>query len=87
MTRDEIRRAVLRLLCEVAPEINPAELKSDVNFRDQIDIDSMDFLNFLIAVHKELGVEIPEADYPRLVTLDACVDYLSAKLAQSAHPS
>jgi acyl carrier protein len=50
-----------------------------VSFRDQLDIDSMDFLNFVIAVHEALHVEIPEADYPKLATLNGCVEYLAAR--------
>jgi acyl carrier protein len=76
VTRDEIRAAVFRALGEVAPEADPASIKPDVEFRDQLDLDSMDTLNFAIALHTALGVEIPEADYPRLATLDGCIDYL-----------
>jgi len=76
MTRDEIRATVLRTLGEIAPEVDVATLSPDVPFRDQLDLDSMDQLNFVIALHAALGVEIPEADYPKLTTLDACVDYL-----------
>ena len=78
MTESEIRETVLRAMGEIAPEADPAALKPDVSFRDQLDIDSMDFLNFAIALHEELGVEIPEADYPKLATLDGCVEYLAA---------
>jgi acyl carrier protein len=49
-----------------------------VPLREQLDIDSMDFLNFVIALHKELGVGLPEKDYPKLATLDGCVDYLAS---------
>ncbi|MBZ5703592.1 MAG: hypothetical protein LAN84_17305, partial [Acidobacteriia bacterium] len=52
--------------------------------RDQLDIDSMDLLNFVIALHQELHVEIPEADYPKLATLQGCVDYLFANGRQAA---
>ncbi len=78
MTDGELRETVLRVLGEIAPEADPTTLKPDVSFRDQLDIDSMDFLNFAIALHEELGVEIPEADYPKLATLDGCVEYLAA---------
>ena len=77
MTRNEIRAAVLRILGEIAPEANLTRLKPDVSFRDQLDIDSMDFLNFVIALDEELDVRIPESDYPKLSTLDACVELLS----------
>ena len=79
MTDDEIRSAVLQALSEVAPEADPAELEPDVPLRDQLDIDSMDFLNFVIALDKELGVAVPETDYPKLATLDGCVAYLAAR--------
>jgi acyl carrier protein len=76
MTPDEIRGVVLRTLGTIAPEAELDRLQPDVGFRDQLDIDSMDFLNFVIALHKELRVEIPERDYPQLATLQGCVDYL-----------
>lgn len=84
MTAGELRATVLRVLGEIAPEADPAEIKPDVSFRSQIDLDSMDVLNFVIALHEALGVEIPEADYPRLATLDGCVAYLDAALARRA---
>jgi acyl carrier protein len=77
MTRDEIRASVLRVLGEIAPESDLSTLEADVSFRDQLDVDSMDLLNFVIALHTALHVDIPEADYPRLATLDGCVDYLA----------
>ncbi|MDC8449017.1 MAG: phosphopantetheine-binding protein [Nitrospira sp.] len=79
LTPDEIRQTVLRLLGEIAPEADRAALKPDVGFRDQLDIDSMDFLNFVILIHKTFGVEIPEADYPKYGTLNGCVEQLSGK--------
>jgi len=77
MTSDELRKQVLSALSSVAPEADPDQLESDVSLRDQLDIDSMDFLNFLIALHNSLKVEIPERDYPQLLTLDGCVNYLT----------
>jgi len=76
VTKDELRAAVLQSLGEIAPEADPAGIKPDLAFRDQLDLDSMDFLNFVVALHERLGVDIPEADYPRLATLDGCVEYL-----------
>ena len=77
MTRDEIRAIVLRTLGEIAPEADLSTLEPDVSFRDQLDVDSMDLLNFVIALHAVLHVDIPEVDYPKLATLDGCVDYLT----------
>lgn len=79
MNREEIRSEVLRALHRVAPEAEPATIRADLAFRDQLDLDSMDFLNFVTALHERLGVSIPEADYPRLATLDTAVAYLLAK--------
>jgi acyl carrier protein len=77
VTRDETRAVVLDTLAGIAPEVDPAAVLPDVDLRDQLDIDSMDFFNFVIALHERLGVEIPERDYPRLGTLDAIVDYVA----------
>lgn len=82
MTRDEIRATALRTLGTIAPEADLATLAPDVPFRDQLDMDSMDLLNFVIALHAALDVEIPEADYPKLATLDGCVEYLMAAVVR-----
>lgn len=79
MDRIELARRVLQLLTEVAPDVDPATVVPGVNFRDQFDFDSMDTLNFAIALHRELGVEVPEADYAQLASLDKCVEYLIAR--------
>jgi len=81
MTNDEIRSTALRLLGNIAPEADPAQLQPSVSFREQLDIDSMDLQNFVISLYKHFGVDIPERDYPKLMTLDGCVAYLSAALA------
>lgn len=82
LTPDEIRETVLRLLGEIAPEADQTTLKPDVSFRDQLDIDSMDFLNFVISIHKTFDVEIQEADYSKYGTLNSCVEQLSGHRAQ-----
>ena len=82
MTRDEIKNTVLRILGGIAPEADLTLIKPQVSFREQLDIDSMDFLNFAIGLNKELGVEIPEADYPKVASLDGCVEYLMEKHAR-----
>ena len=80
MTREAIREAVVKALTSVAPEIDPSSLDPDAEFRQEIDLDSMDFLNFVIALHASLNVDVPEADYPQLATLNAAVDYLAKRL-------
>jgi acyl carrier protein len=79
MTHDELRQVVVEELTRIAPEIDPAAIVPGVSFREQLDLDSMDFLNFVLALHARLGVEIPEVDYARLSTLDEAVAYLASK--------
>lgn len=84
MTTQEIKNTVLCLLSGIAPEADLANIKADVAFRDQLDLDSMDILNFVIAMHKEFKVEIPEADYAKLATLNGCAAYLESHMASVA---
>jgi acyl carrier protein len=77
---EELKPIVLAALSDVAPELDAATLDPKRDLRDQLDLDSMDFLNFVVGLHKALGVDIPEADYRKLGTLEACVAYLAAKL-------
>ena len=79
MTTEEIRKTVIDALTRIAPEIDPASIEPGASFRDQLDLDSMDFLNFVLSLHDRLRIEIPEADYPRLSTLDGAVAYLAAQ--------
>ena len=81
MNRDELARRVLELVTEIAPDVEAATVIPGVDFRDQFDFDSMDTLNFAIALHRELGVDVPEADYARLASLDKCVEYLQPRMA------
>ena len=83
MTKEEIRATVLRVLGDVAPEADPVSLKPDVDLREQLDLDSMDILNFVVGLHAALGVEIPEADYPKFATLDGGVEYLAARRTET----
>ena len=80
MTANEIRDRVIKTLSGIAPELDAGTLKLDQSLRDQLDIDSMDFLNFLIALHQEFGVDVPEADAGKLTTVDACAAYVAAAL-------
>lgn len=79
MTEAEIKAIIVAGLRRIAPESDPASLRPDQNIRAALDIDSFDFLSLLIALHDKTGVEIPEADYGKLVTLDGMVRYLAAK--------
>ena len=81
MNASEIRSVALATLLSIAPEVEADALRGDRPLRSQVDLDSMDWLNFLLGLHEKLKVEIPEADYARLVTLDDVVAYLQHKLA------
>lgn len=75
-SRDEIRAIIIDALSSVAPEIDPAAIEPDKPLREQIDIDSFDFLNVIIRLHELLGIDIPEKDYAELRTLETAVEYL-----------
>ena len=75
---EAVRRKILAALAAVAPELDPKELDPVANFRDQMDFDSMDFLNFATGLHKSFGVDIPEKDYPKLFSLAGCMAYFGS---------
>ena len=74
---------MLRVIAEIAPEADLAAVQAGVALREQLDLDSIDLLNVVIALHETLGIDIPEADYPRLATLDGCVDYLEPRIGRT----
>jgi acyl carrier protein len=80
MDDNALRQTVFATLRRIAPEVAPGDLAPDRPLRDQVDLDSIDWLNFLLALHGTLGVDIPETDYAKLVTLDDLVAYLRARL-------
>ena len=81
MSETEVRAAVLRALQRIAPEVGADEIEPGESLREQADLDSMDFLNFVVRLGNDFHVEIPEADYPRLATLDGCAAYLAERAA------
>lgn len=78
-SRHNLSDTVTALLVAIAPEVDPARLVPAKPLRQQVDLDSMDWLNFLISLHERFGVNIPEADYARLVSLDDVLNYLQAR--------
>ena len=74
-----IRDAISRILTSIAPEVSLVEIDATVPLREQIDLDSMDWLNFIVGLHEQLHVDIPETDYRKLRTLNDLVAYLQAK--------
>lgn len=82
MNELEIRKVIEEELGNIAPEADLRKLKPTADLRDALDIDSMDILNFVTAIHHRLGVDIPELDYPKLVTIEGAMKYLAAKLTE-----
>ena len=80
MTREEIRATILKVMSEIVPDEDLSNLKGDLNIRDQIELDSMDFLDIIMELRKGYGVEVPEDDYKELATLDGSVDYLEPRM-------
>ena len=83
MSYIDIRKVLQEELNNIAPEVDIAGIDPAANLREVMDIDSMDFLNFITAIHHRLGIDIPEIDYPKLATLDGAVAYLGTKLESS----
>lgn len=80
MSPDDIRTAFLEELTSVAPDIDAGDVGGDDHIQDDLELDSMDVLNLVAALHKRLGVDIPEDDYPEIETLNKAVAYLSARV-------
>ncbi|MCA8920574.1 MAG: acyl carrier protein [Planctomycetes bacterium] len=81
MQATEIKPVILDIIGDIAPDEDLSDVKPDVRLRDQLDLDSMDFLDIVMELRKRYGVEVPEADYPQLATLDSCEAYLAPLLA------
>lgn len=79
MNDSELREVVMNAILEIAPEADFDALDPEDGLREQLDLDSMDFLNVIIALHETLGIDIPEADYPQLFTLTGATNYLQQK--------
>lgn len=82
MTREEIQSTVLEVLVGVAPDADPVRLDPDVSFRDQFEFDSVDYLNYVLALEQRFSIKIPEIECPRLASLNGAVAYLARRLAQ-----
>lgn len=78
-TKEEVREIVRNIIAEIAPDEDVSILKADVPLREQLDLDSMDFLDIVMELRKQYAIEVPEADYQKLESLDSCADYLVDK--------
>jgi acyl carrier protein len=83
MTEADIRKLACELLSDIAPDTEPSALPGDRDIREGLDIDSMDFLNFVVALTKGTGMQIPEEDYPQLATMDGIIAYVAGKVGPS----
>lgn len=80
MNIEEIKNAILEIIQDIDEEADLARLNPDQALRDQLDLDSMDFLDIVMELRKRYKIQIPEADYPQLATLQSCVNYLKPRL-------
>ena len=81
MTASEVRQIVVDIISDIAPDEDTSALDDAKSLREQLDLDSMDFLDIVMELRKRHKVEVPQEDYPRLASLASCVEYLSPKLA------
>ena len=81
MTNEEIRAAFLEELANVAPDVDPKTVADDDHLQDDLELDSMDILNLVTALHKRFGVDVKEAEYPRISTLATAVPFLAERMS------
>ncbi len=79
MTKDQVKQVVIDIIADIAPDEDLSKLKPEVRLRDQLQLDSMDFLDIVMELRKRHGIEVPEADYLQLASLDSSADYLKPK--------
>lgn len=79
MQATEVRQVVIDIIADIAMDEDLSTLKDDVSLREQIDLDSMDFLDIVMELKKQHKIEVPQEDYPQLATLASCVTYLTPK--------
>ena len=79
MTKDDCKKLVIDIISDIAPDEDLTNIKSEVRLRDQLQLDSMDFLDIVMELRKRYGIEVPEADYMQLASLDSCAEYLTPK--------
>jgi acyl carrier protein len=82
MTREQIKETVLIIIAQIIPDEDLSDLKNDIPIREQVDLDSMDFLDIVMELRKRYGIEVPEDDYIHLATLDSTVAYLEPRMKE-----
>jgi len=84
MTQEDVQKIVLEIIADIAPDEDLTDIKPEVRLRDQLDLDSMDFLDIVMELRKQHGIEVPEEDYPKLASLESCGEYLTPKFIAKA---
>lgn len=82
MTAEEIKTAILDILADIVPDEDLSELQEDVPFRDQLELDSMDFLDIVMELRKRYRIQIPEEDYGELASMSSTIKYLAPRMEQ-----
>jgi len=80
MTKEQIKATILEIIAQIIPDEDLSNLKSDIPLREQVELDSMDFLDIIMELRKRYGIEVPENDYMQLATLDGSVAYLEPRM-------
>ena len=81
MTKEDISQVIIDIINDILPDRDCSDVDPDKKLRDQLDLDSMDFLDIVMELRKQYSVEVPEEDYPQLATLNSCMEYLEPKMA------
>ncbi len=84
MTKDDCKKLVIDIISDIAPDEDLTAIKPEIKLREQLQLDSMDFLDIVMELRKRHGIEVPEADYPHLASLESCADYLTPKFLAKA---
>ena len=84
MTKDNCKKLVIDIISDIAPDEDLTTIKPEIRIRDQLQLDSMDFLDIVMELRKRHGIEVPEADYGQLASLESCAEYLTPKFVAKA---
>jgi len=79
MTKDDCKKLVIDIISDIAPDEDLSAIKPEIKLRDQLQLDSMDFLDIVMELRKRHGIEVPETDYGQLASLESCAEYLTPK--------
>ena len=84
MTKDDCKKLVIDIISDIAPDEDLTAIKPEIKLRDQLQLDSMDFLDIVMELRKRHGIEVPETDYGQLASLESCAEYLTPKFESKA---